>query len=310
MSDTNPPFCSSAQRNSSDEPYCLTAVLDAALWWGQLVPLVPLAPGLSDGPRPLIRWKEDGPFRTESRVRGFWARHPEAQLAIVLGPTSDGRFLGAIDTDLKKRRDGMPEPPAGFEGGYRHSTKSKGTHDPFFYRVAPPESVPRRAIGVGGFVDVLLDGLLIVPPTRFDGAGEYGVVRRGPIPEFEAVGHALEQAAPWLREAWRSRRTPAAAGVQLDPGGRIPHAQHHDFIVQTAASLASRIAGVSEADLLRWLRAVVRETLDDADSHEREIADAVRSAVAKFGRPPDPEPTPGRRHERTDAVRDVLGRAP
>lgn len=243
--------------------------LDGALWWVRSVPVVPLAPALeSDGegskphPQPLVLWRKDGPLRTEAEVRGFpWAER-RAQLAIVLGPTADGRFLGAIDTDLKHYRAGMDEIPVGFKAtiydenvytddqtvagnktyvktvnAYRHTTKTNGTHDLFFYKVAPPDSVPRRATGIGGFVDVLLDGLLVVPPTKFDRAGEYRVVHEGPIPEFEAPVLALDAAAPWLRQAWKEHRPKAVAAGRPGDAELVPEGRRHATLLSRAGKL-------------------------------------------------------------------------
>lgn len=231
----------------------MTGCLDAALRWAEIVPVVPLSSALANGgPRPLIRWKEDGPLRTDREIREFWARRPEAQLAIMLGSTTDGRYLGAVDTDLKNRRDGMPEPPTGFPGGYRHSTKSGGTHDLFYYRLEPPESVPRRAIGVGGFVDVLLDGLLVVPPSSFDGAGSYQVTRAGPVPEFEAPGLALQAASPWLRNGWKEYRPPKIPAGRPDDKEPIHEGARHATLLSRAGKL--RDLGVGAEAILTDLR--------------------------------------------------------
>ncbi|MGC2290039.1 MAG: bifunctional DNA primase/polymerase, partial [Thermoplasmata archaeon] len=233
-------------------PAVSVTVVEAAQWWVRVVPVVPVAPTLSNGPRPLVRWKEDGPLRTEEEVRAFWSKNPTAQLAVVLGPTTDGRHLGAIDTDLKNRKDGMHEPPAGFPGGYRHSTKSGGTHDLFLFKVAPPERVARRTIGVGGFVDVLLDGLLVVPPTRFDGAVEYRTVRDCPIPEFEAPGLALDQAAPWLAQAWKDHRPKAAVAGQPDDKEPVLEGSRRSTLLSRAGRL--RDLGVGADAILTDLR--------------------------------------------------------
>ncbi len=238
--------------SESPAPQPFGSPSEAAVWWVRWVPVVPLALTLSNGPRPLVRWKEGGPLRTKVEVREFWAANPSAQLAIVLGPTADGRFLGAVDTDLKNRKEGMPEPPTGYASGYRHSTKSGGTHDLFLYKTQPPETVARRATGVGGFVDVLLDGLLVVPPTKFDGAGEYRVVRDGPIPEFEAVGLALDQAAPWLRQAWKEHRPKAVAAGRRDDTEPVPEGSRHATLLSRAGKL--RDLGVGAEAILADLR--------------------------------------------------------
>jgi hypothetical protein len=285
------------------------AVLEAALWWVRIVPVVPVAPALSnEGPRPMIKWKEDGPLRTEAEIRGFWERNPRAQIAIVLGKVAiasekvnaidekpavmnrmdlNNLFLGAIDTDLKNRRDGMPEPPTGFYTGYRHSTKSGGFHDPFLYKVAPPETVKRRSIGIGGFVDVLLDGLLVVPPTKFDGSGDYRVVRDGPIPEFEAVGLALDHAAPWLREAWKHQRPQKVAAARPDIKEPILEGSRHPTLLSRAGKL--RDLGVGADAILTDLRDF-NERRCRPPLPETEVAELARDVAQRYE--PTREPAP------------------
>ena len=75
----------------------------------------------------------------------------------------------------------------------------------------------------------------------------------------------------------------------MGPGGKIPHGRHHDYIVSTAASFASRIAGIDEETLRRKLLADIRDSLDDPEKHEAEVDDAVKSALSKFYRAPPPE---------------------
>lgn len=265
--------------------------LEAALWWIRMVSVVPLAPVLSNGPRPLVRWKEDGPLRTEVEVREFWAKNPRAQLAIVLGPTTDCRFLGAVDTDLKNRRDGMPEPPTGYSTGYRHSTKSGGTHDLFLYRTQPPETVTRRAIGVGGFVDVLLDGLLVVPPTNFDGAGEYRMVREGEIMEFEAVGLALDLAAPWLRHAWKNHRSKSAPAGRPDDKEPTFEGARRSVLLSRAGKL--RNLGVGEEAILADLREF-NERRCAPPLADAELAALARDVARRYEPPREPPATPVR----------------
>ncbi|MCI4323791.1 MAG: hypothetical protein L3K03_07235 [Thermoplasmata archaeon] len=83
--------------------------------------------------------------------------------------------------------------------------------------------------------------------------------------------------------------------VQVETGadGKIPHGRHHELIVSTAASLAARVAGISEAALVGAMEGALDALLDDLPAHRVEIREAARSAVAKFGRPVPAPATPG-----------------
>lgn len=80
----------------------------------------------------------------------------------------------------------------------------------------------------------------------------------------------------------------------LGPDGRVPHGRHHDYIVSLAATLAGR--GLFGQLLYPVCRVVCELFLDDVETHDREIREAVRSAGRKFG------PT---REEIEDAVERV-----
>jgi len=86
--------------------------------------------------------------------------------------------------------------------------------------------------------------------------------------------------------------TVRTARVEAGPDGKIPHGRHHETIISTTASLAARIGGLDEPGLLLAVRGALAPLLDDLEQHDSEIRDAVRSALAKFGRPA-PEIAPG-----------------
>ena len=200
---------------SSADPYARRA-LRQALVLGRLgvgiVPVRDVGPGQLV---PMIRWEQDGPLLGEERIAGFFAAHPEAGLAITLdNSTRGGPRLGCIDDDSGKHDPGVLPRPKPL-GGYRESTRSGGTHDLFTYRTPLPLGAPSRVTGLGGFVDVLVGGLMYVAPTVNLGRGEYRVLVRLdiPIPEFDTVGLALDAANPWLLAAWRAK----AAGGDRAP---------------------------------------------------------------------------------------------
>ena len=70
-------------------------------------------------------------------------------------------------------------------------------------------------------------------------------------------------------------------------GGKLPHGQHHRTIVSLAASHASRLGGVTEEVLVQSLKGALTPLLDDLPSHEREIREAARGALAKYGNAPE-----------------------
>ncbi len=171
---------------------------------------------------PMIRWERDGPLRGEKRIRGFYAACPEAGVAITLDNSSwGGPRLGCVDDDSGKHDPGPLSRPRPL-GGYRESTRSGGTHDLFRYRTSLPPGVSTRVTGLGGFVDVLIGGLMYVAPSVNLGRGEYRALvgLDVPIPEFAAVGLALDAAAPWLKDAWRAAIHGSARG---GPGATVGH---------------------------------------------------------------------------------------
>lgn len=274
----------------SDQPACLRA----ALWWiSQSVPVVPLSPRLAPdrsgklNPVPLIKWRT-GPLLTENDVRAFWGKRPDAQLAILLG---DG--MGCVDVDRKHyvngRTPGALDEPRPFPGGYTESTKSNGVHYLFLHRGGLPPGNNPRTTGLGGFVDVLLDGLLIVAPTRFENAGQpYEVIVTGSIPVFESVTLALQASAAWLSEAWRNRRSqsPPATATPVEVSATKDAAQV-DAAVSRLSPEAFRVfrdglrrpSGVVDRSLTEWV--LVREMKTRGEAVEVVLGVVLRCSHAK-----------------------------
>ena len=205
----------------------------AALWYAsQGVGVVPMHPALSErrggkpSPVPWIKWATEGPLRRHHDVEEFWAEHPSAQLAILLE-----KGLAAIDIDLKHLPEGDTPPefpvPAPVPGGYVESTKSGGLHYLLRYREPLDSGKAERVTGLGGYVDVFHGGLLIVAPSRFEGAPQgYAVVHPGGIPVFRTLRQGLAASVPWLAEAWeerwaRSKGSPATLGQVSPKAGTV-----------------------------------------------------------------------------------------
>ncbi|MDE1820852.1 MAG: bifunctional DNA primase/polymerase [Euryarchaeota archaeon] len=186
--------------------------LSAALWYvSQGVGVVPMRPALSKGgsgkpaPIPWIKWKEDGPLRRADQVHEIWREHPAAQLAILLE-----KGLAAIDIDLKHLPGGRAPAefplPGAIPGAYVETTKSGGLHYLFRYRTPLDPGKAERVTGLGSYVDVFHGGLLIVVPSKFEGAPQgYAVVRDGGIPVFRTLHEGLAASSPWLAVAWEER---------------------------------------------------------------------------------------------------------
>ena len=202
----------------------------AALWYSsQGIGVVPMRPALTGNvsgkpsPIPWIRWQAEGPLRGSRHVREFWSEHPGAQLAILLG-----RGLAAVDIDLKHLPDGRAPAdaplPCAIPGGYVESTKSGGLHYLFRFRERLDPVRAERVTGLAGYVDVFTGGLLIVAPSRFEGADRpYEVVNGGGLPVFPTLRAGLAASAPWLARAWeekwaRSRATANPAGPRTSQG--------------------------------------------------------------------------------------------
>lgn len=230
----------------------------------------------------------------EETIRKWWLWWPDAGVAAPLGPKAgivldvDPRHGGNVSlARLVEEFGQLPPAPAARTGG-------GGSH---YWFAWPGGSVP-VAHGFRPGLDLQSEGAYVVlPPSMHASGRRYEWV----VP---LVGTKLPLPPAWLLKLASDNRGSSGRGrFEATLGGKIAHGRHHDFIVSTAASLASRIVGISEPDLLRCVRAAVRETLDDADAHDQEVGDAVRSAISKYGRAAPSGPS-GR------TVRDVHGESP
>ena len=86
------------------------------------------------------------------------------------------------------------------------STKSGGLHYLLRFRTPLDPSKAERVTGLGGYVDVFHGGILIVAPTRFEGAARgYEVLKDGGIPLYRTLREGLEATSPWLAAAWEEK---------------------------------------------------------------------------------------------------------
>lgn len=64
----------------------------------------------------------------------------------------------------------------------------------------------QRVTGLSGYVDVFHGGLLVVAPSKFEGAAQgYHGIHDGGIPVFRTLREALAECAPWLPATWEEK---------------------------------------------------------------------------------------------------------
>ena len=214
-------------------------------------------------------------------VTSWWTAYPNAGIGIPTGATTgvvvldvDPRHGGTESFDLLVKEHGS------FPIGPITRTGGGGRH---FWFKHPGGNVPNAA-GFRPGLDIRGDGgYVVVPPSAHPSGNRYEWIT--PL-----EGTELQLPPPWLLRVIESR-TAAPRTTTLGPDGKVPHGQRHDWIASTAASLASRLPGISEDRLAAMLRTAVAEVMDTDSRTEPDILSAARSAVAKYGRPAPPPPT-------------------
>lgn len=182
-------------------------VLDSALaYLARGWAVIPVRPR---GKRPLVAWEEfQRRLPTEDEIRGWFARWPDANLAIVTG-----RISGLIVLDVDPRHDGDEtlDELERTHGPLPHTvealTGSGGRHVFFAY----PGRAVRNAVGFAPGLDLRGDGgVIVAPPSIHPSGGRY---------EWEVSHHPDETPVvpmpPWIL------RLIAA------PEGRRGHPQEH-----------------------------------------------------------------------------------
>jgi putative DNA primase/helicase len=276
----------------------MPANLDAALAYAQQgLPVFPLWPvragqcacGVTDcknaGKHPIATLAPQGLKNATvdpTVITTWWTRWPDANIAGRLGNgvavvlDVDPRHGGNESlAELIAENGSLPKGPVTLTGG-------GGKH----YWFKHPGGVAPIAHGFRPGLDFQGDNTyVLLPPSSHRSGNEYRwETPLGTVP--------LPMVPAWLFSA-ADRPTRSTKRFEAGADGRIPHGQHHDFIVQTAASFASRIAGITEPVLMRQVTGALRESIDDVDAHAQEIDQAVRSAMGKYARPAPPvQPAP------------------
>jgi len=276
----------------------MPANLDAALAYAQQgLPVFPLWPvragqcacGVTDcknaGKHPIATLAPQGLKNATvdpTVITTWWTRWPDANIAGRLGNgvavvlDVDPRHGGNESlAELIAENGSLPKGPVTLTGG-------GGKH----YWFKHPGGVAPIAHGFRPGLDFQGDNTyVLLPPSSHRSGNEYRwETPLGTVP--------LPMVPAWLFSA-ADRPTRSTKRFEAGADGRIPHGQHNDFIVQTAASFASRIAGITEPVLMRQVTGALRESIDDVDAHAQEIDQAVRSAMGKYARPAPPvQPAP------------------
>ncbi|MGI0150795.1 MAG: phage/plasmid primase, P4 family, partial [Thermoplasmata archaeon] len=221
-------------------------------------------------------------------LAAWWTAWPDANAAARLGPgvgvvlDVDPRHNGHVSlSELLTANGPLPEGPTVDTGG-------DGVH----YWFAHPGGSAATAHGFLPGLDFQGDGAyVLLPPSNHLSGGTY----RWRIPPDTA---SLPLVPPWLFAAASAHKTAPGPSFTTTPQGKVPHGQRHDWIVSTAASLASRLGGIGEDRLFGMVRAAVDQAMDTDTNTDSVIRDAARSAILKFGRPapiapPAPPEAPG-----------------
>lgn len=258
----------------------MTGFLEAALQYAKKG--YPVFPVRSDK-APLTPHGFKDATKEEELIRQWWTKFPDAGIGMPTGAAS-----GIVVLDVDPRNGGdrslqeLKDQGYSLQDGPSVLTGGGGVHYWFFH---PWGNLPV----VHGFrpgLDFQGEGAyVILPPSRHPSGNSYcweiplGAAPLPPVPEW-LLNIIVQGKRPTDGgEATGPRRT-----FSLDSDGKIPHGRHHDFIVSTAAAIAARVPGISFEALHRQLWGAMKEALDDVETHSREIVEAARSAILKFGK--------------------------
>ena len=255
-------------------------ILTAALRYARRgIPVFPCEPG---GKRPLTRRGFKDATTDESKIRAWWRKWPEANVAIPTGAAS-GVFVLDVDPGrggeeslraLKARHGPLPETCTVATGG-------GGLH--FYFRMPAGKKVRCSAGSLGEGLDIRGDGgYVLVPPSRTGTAYQ----RRSEKSE-------IAEAPAWLVEALEEKKAgKRAAGearfpVAIDMAGpKIPEGRRNVEL--------TRIAG----RLHDGTRDLARLTADLAEVNERRCspplpdAEVEKIAASIHRRKPAAAPSP------------------
>ncbi len=221
--------------------------------------------------------------QTQAGVKEFWAKYPDAGIAIV----TDGLIV--LDFDVKN--GGMESKAAmitkfgDFPATRVHRTGGGGEH--WLYR-SPNGSVYRNTVSLGGFkgVDVRAKGgYIVVPPSLHLSGNKYEVISKA----------GISSAPAWLIEMCDQK--PLSAPSTAEPGQTIPESQRNATLASLAGTMRKK--GMTEEAILAALVATNR-TQCSPPLPDKEVETIARS-IARY----QPDPL-DKLNEKTDII-DNLG---
>jgi hypothetical protein len=174
---------------------------------------IPIEPG---GKKPLVRWEEyQKRAPTEEEVQAWWAKWPDANLAVLTGEA------GGLDIlDLDVGHD--PWPPAGCELPKAYVCLNARGRLHYGFRHLPGLRTSAGELGMG--VVVHADGSYVLVPPSVVAGKDYHLVL-GPLAQ------ALTAEAPaWLRAALLNGK-PAAAKAAI-PSDTVPEGARNDTLTR------------------------------------------------------------------------------
>lgn len=229
--------------------------------------------------RPLINWQEfQNRKPTDEELRSWWAKWPDANLAIVTGEASG---VDVIDTDIG-HDDNWP--PAGCElpGACVVRTPSGGFHN----YVTHIPGVKNSTSKLAEHVDVRGDGGYVLVPPSATAVGAHELVQGG----FETAREC--EAPDWLREALldtaNAGRATAGKTPEATPAGPVIRRGHrHTELCRLAGTMRRR--GMGEPEILAALRETNR-TRCELPLDDEEVARIARDIGRKDPGAPPPYP--------------------
>jgi hypothetical protein len=265
------------------------AVLAAALRLARRgVPVFPCVPGQK---RPLTGHGLHDASTDPDRIRRWWRRHPDANLAVPTGRAS----VDVLDVDVRPDGSGYPAFHRLHRAGLLPApsrlvaTPSGGLHAYFAGTDQPSSRLPRHHLDLkacGGYV--------LVPPSVVDGR-RYGTIRRSTAPagrlDWDAVRALLDP--PPARPAHGPARTPTGPG---DRGGIAALARWVENLPEGRRNTgtywaACRAIEHGVDDLAPLVHAATRAGLT-VDEAARTVASATRRLRPAGPAPPAPPPPP------------------
>ncbi|HXQ49310.1 MAG TPA: bifunctional DNA primase/polymerase, partial [Thermoplasmata archaeon] len=218
----------------------------------------------------------------EAQIWRWWTEFPDAGIGM---PT--GAVTGFVVLDVDPRHGGdesleqLVKEHGPLPGGPVVRTGGGGRH---IYFAHPGGGVP-SVVGFRPGLDLRADGgYVVLPPSPHKSGAPYAWV----IPLESAE---VRLPPPWLLKVIEERRATSLKFHTTD--GKVPKGKRHDFIVRTAAAVASRFEVADRDTVLRLVRGAVHEAMEVDSRTDDDVVAAVDSAMRKYGRPTKPpEPAP------------------